>query len=303
MLPNTTNTHENIHMPFVRRTTSNTTQHTLEKNDYGWHVAPENPRVLINDEYDREDASFSFCPPNSNEEDCEEEYSEDVAEGDVVAKAAIDCNVGMDLKSVEKQHADVPDDDTNKAARKRKTIKRVKEAPISLTALINSQTTMETISDKRRVIELLLDAGLESLDADTIASLPDWADISSLYYSSKKGAIVYGLETCEAFRHSVAVDDAMLGVGASSATIVGVVKNVLSHRLTFFFFCDTNAQPDYLILGPTHSHGHCERMCLCSSMLVGRYPGANIDSYRFETITPLRPKLVSNEPTYFLSSL
>ncbi|CAB9523102.1 expressed unknown protein [Seminavis robusta] len=68
-------------------------------------------------------------------------------------------------------------------------------------------TLEEAIKGREPIIRVLKEAGIQDFDAATVAKLPMWEQVEKLY---GKGPVVYGLDTCEAFRNSVPPEDASL---------------------------------------------------------------------------------------------
>jgi hypothetical protein len=84
------------------------------------------------------------------------------------------------------------------------------EEDLLLNANTNSSLSFkQAIQDKEPILKLLHDAGVKDLDVAVIAQLPTWSQVTKLYGDSDK-PVVYGLETCAAFRVSVPADQAYL---------------------------------------------------------------------------------------------
>jgi len=72
-----------------------------------------------------------------------------------------------------------------------------------------NMTTEQARQGKEPLIELLHDAGVKDIDPAVLQRLPAWDTIQQLY---GPGPILFGTETCAAFRESVSKHDASLGV-------------------------------------------------------------------------------------------
>jgi hypothetical protein len=84
------------------------------------------------------------------------------------------------------------------------------EEDLLLNANSNSSTSHAmAIQDKEPILKLLHNAGVKDLDVAVIAQLPTWSQVTKLYGDSDK-PVVYGLETCAAFRASIPADQAYL---------------------------------------------------------------------------------------------
>jgi hypothetical protein len=69
-------------------------------------------------------------------------------------------------------------------------------------------TYEDAIKGREELMDLLQDAGVEELDIETILMLPKWSSVTKLY---GEGPVVVGLDTCERFRNTAALDDASIG--------------------------------------------------------------------------------------------
>lgn len=73
----------------------------------------------------------------------------------------------------------------------------------------DSNLTVEEASVGREpLLAILRDAGVTEMDAASISSLPLWQQVLDLY---GEGPVVYGLDTCQAFRENIPVEDASIG--------------------------------------------------------------------------------------------
>jgi hypothetical protein len=66
----------------------------------------------------------------------------------------------------------------------------------------------EVKKGREELLAILQDAGVEDIDAASIAKLPTWSQVRKLYGDKP---VVYGLETCERFRNTIPKDDASIG--------------------------------------------------------------------------------------------
>jgi hypothetical protein len=66
----------------------------------------------------------------------------------------------------------------------------------------------EVRKGREELLAILEDAGVEDIDAASIAKLPTWSQVVKLYGDKP---VVYGLETCERFRNTIPKDDASVG--------------------------------------------------------------------------------------------
>ena len=69
-------------------------------------------------------------------------------------------------------------------------------------------TYEEAIEGREEIIALLKDAGVKDLDVATVLKLPKWSSVTKLY---GEGPVVIGLDRCEQFRNTAALDDASVG--------------------------------------------------------------------------------------------
>jgi hypothetical protein len=69
-------------------------------------------------------------------------------------------------------------------------------------------TYEQAIKGREKIVEILNDAGVSEMDPQTILKLPKWSSVTKLY---GEGPVVYGLETCDKFRETAALDDASIG--------------------------------------------------------------------------------------------
>lgn len=70
-----------------------------------------------------------------------------------------------------------------------------------------SLTLEEAVKGREPIMEILKEAGITDFDAATVAKLPTWDEVEALY---GKGPVVYGLDTCEAFRKSIPPEEASI---------------------------------------------------------------------------------------------
>ena len=84
----------------------------------------------------------------------------------------------------------------------------------------------ETTNDKEPILELLRDAGLDpvSLGNETIAQLPSWDEVTTLYGSEPR---FYGLETCQAFRNHSDPAEHFIGVAGTFNTGTNLLADLL----------------------------------------------------------------------------
>jgi hypothetical protein len=66
----------------------------------------------------------------------------------------------------------------------------------------------EVRKGREELLAILEDAGVEDIDAASIAKLPTWSQVVKLYGDKP---VVYGLDTCERFRNTIPKDDASIG--------------------------------------------------------------------------------------------
>ena len=86
----------------------------------------------------------------------------------------------------------------------------------------NADLTLEEASIGREpLITMLQEAGIQDFDAETVAKLPTTSQIEKLY---GKGPIVYGLDTCQAFRDMIPASEASV----ASAGIFNSGTNTLA---------------------------------------------------------------------------
>lgn len=87
---------------------------------------------------------------------------------------------------------------------------------------VDPSLTLEEASKGREpIMTILREAGIQDFDAATVAKLPTWDQVEALY---GKGPVVYGLDTCEAFRKSIPAADASI----ASAGIFNSGTNTLA---------------------------------------------------------------------------
>ena len=70
-----------------------------------------------------------------------------------------------------------------------------------------SLTLEEAEKGREPIMEILREAGISDFDPATVAKLPTWDEVEALY---GKGPVVYGLDTCEAFRKSIPPEEASI---------------------------------------------------------------------------------------------
>lgn len=86
----------------------------------------------------------------------------------------------------------------------------------------NADLTLEEASIGREpLITMLQEAGIKDFDAETVAKLPTTSQIEKLY---GKGPVVYGLDTCKAFRDMIPASEASV----ASAGIFNSGTNTLA---------------------------------------------------------------------------
>jgi hypothetical protein len=69
----------------------------------------------------------------------------------------------------------------------------------------NNLSLEEVKKGREELLAILQDAGVQDIDAASIAKLPTWSQVRALYGDKP---VVYGLETCERFRNNIPKDDA-----------------------------------------------------------------------------------------------
>lgn len=72
----------------------------------------------------------------------------------------------------------------------------------------NNLSLDEVKKGREELLAILEDAGVQDIDAESIAKLPTWSQVRKLYGDKP---VVYGLETCERFRNTIPKDDASVG--------------------------------------------------------------------------------------------
>jgi hypothetical protein len=73
----------------------------------------------------------------------------------------------------------------------------------------NDTLSLEEVKKGREeLLAILEDAGVQDIDAASIAKLPTWSQVTKLYGDKP---VVYGLETCERFRNTILKEDASVG--------------------------------------------------------------------------------------------
>lgn len=73
----------------------------------------------------------------------------------------------------------------------------------------NDTLSLEEVKKGREeLLAILEDAGVQDIDAASIAKLPTWSQVTKLYGDKP---VVYGLETCERFRNTIPKEDASVG--------------------------------------------------------------------------------------------
>ena len=103
----------------------------------------------------------------------------------------------------------------------------------------DSSVTLEEASVGREpILEILKEAGIQEFDAATVARLPTWEQIEKLY---GKGPVVYGLDTCEAFRNSIPPEEASV----ASAGIFNSGTNTLAMYLNANCIMPENKKEKY----------------------------------------------------------
>ena len=77
---------------------------------------------------------------------------------------------------------------------------------------VNTTTTHLTLEEatvgREPLLAILREAGVTEFDAASVAKLPTWQQVVSLY---GEGPVVVGLDTCQAFRDNIPADDASIG--------------------------------------------------------------------------------------------
>lgn len=76
---------------------------------------------------------------------------------------------------------------------------------------MNTTTTLtveEASKGREQLLAILRDADVTDIDAASIARLPTWEKVVSLY---GEGPVIYGLDTCKSFRNTVPAEDASIG--------------------------------------------------------------------------------------------
>lgn len=80
------------------------------------------------------------------------------------------------------------------------------------TTSINITVSLDEVKQARKeLLDILEDAGVTDIDAESMAKLPTWEQVRRLYYDhDPAGPVIYGLETCQAFRDRIPKHDAMM---------------------------------------------------------------------------------------------
>ena len=99
-------------------------------------------------------------------------------------------------------------------------------------------SNLTVLVGKHRVFSLLLEAGIDSLDLTTIRQLPEWDQISSLYYPSGQRPIIHGLDSCDTYRRTVEMDQRYL----ATAGLFNTGTNALSFLLRENIMMNKKAQ-------------------------------------------------------------
>jgi hypothetical protein len=90
-------------------------------------------------------------------------------------------------------------------------------------------SSSSTTGGKEPILQLLRDAGVaDDLDAETLASLPSWEQVTSLYGPTP---VLHGLETCATFRASGSdPGEHLLGVAGTFNTGTNLLAELLIHN-------------------------------------------------------------------------
>ncbi|GKZ01254.1 hypothetical protein MPSEU_001076400 [Mayamaea pseudoterrestris] len=82
---------------------------------------------------------------------------------------------------------------------------------------VDQSRRTELSRDRESLIHILMSAGVTYLSLQEIGSLPTWTQVSSLYGSEP---LIYGLETCQAYRDTLQRHNATAASAASGAAVV-----------------------------------------------------------------------------------
>ncbi|GKY97749.1 hypothetical protein MPSEU_000733100 [Mayamaea pseudoterrestris] len=209
-------------------------------------ISAANPIVDVDDGFTAEDASYSVSESEDEEEGDDDEEDEDVEEEEaknevhalLEAENATTKEIAAKIGQAEEGDA-VVDDDGNIARNddgEHSYDDGIGSVEFRLVDLLGSNLT--TLINKRQVFSLLIDAGIESMDLETIRQLPNWKQIESLYYPSKRRPVILGLETCEEYRHTVSTEDRYL----ATAGLFNTGTNALSYLLRQNILMEKKAQ-------------------------------------------------------------
>eukprot|EP00934_Nitzschia_sp_Nitz4_P008239 Nitzschia sp. Nitz4//scaffold37_size175936//13709//17211//NITZ4_002025-RA/size175936-snap-gene-0.253-mRNA-1//-1//CDS//3329549725//8229//frame0 len=89
---------------------------------------------------------------------------------------------------------------------------------------VHNMSFEEALQGREPIVDILYDAGIESLDTATLSSLPKWSSVTKLYGDEP---VVLGLETCSRFRETVSATEASIG----PAGLFNTGTNALLHYL------------------------------------------------------------------------
>lgn len=81
-----------------------------------------------------------------------------------------------------------------------------------------------------RVVQLLKQAGVTDLDAETRAALPTWDEITQLYGSSQQ-PMIYGMDSCARYRETVPADQRQTAVAGLFNTATNALAWSLRHNV------------------------------------------------------------------------
>lgn len=93
---------------------------------------------------------------------------------------------------------------------------------------LGSITHDEAIQGRERLVDILLEAGIDDIASEAIAVLPKWSSVSKLYGDKP---VILGLERCEEFRMQTDPTDASIGTAGMFNTGTNPMSMYISNNM------------------------------------------------------------------------
>lgn len=203
------------------------------------------PIIVVDDTFSAEDASYSVSASEDEEERVKTKDTAAADEQKEQVEVELDeetpddstrgsqANRGENTTNLEDSSERIVEDDNLEEVQagddRSKDDDNDESTVFQLLDLMGSNAT--DLVYKRNIFSLLLDAGIDSLDFATIRQLPDWKQVSALYYSSNRRPVIHGLDTCDMYRQSVPVDQRYVATAGMFNTGTNALSFLLAQNI------------------------------------------------------------------------